>query len=226
MCRALSVSGHVQDLRPSIPRTENPSAVFHIQLCRSVSPQKWTERSRKVPPPPPHPPPPTFPPPPPSAARGNGLVCADGLWCGFSVWAPVVSYPQVENLSDCVGTSLLQLSTAGVAFHFYYIFLPFFFPHAVPSHLCPGSFTSAHLQHFPPNLPSWQPSFPSFCLTHRVVLQSLTPMIKELLTSVVTFDLLNLLCFLWRPNRQFQGIFCSFVHPKIINYSGIVTLNV
>lgn len=28
----------------------------------------------------------------------------------------------------------------------------------------PGSFTSAHLQHFPPNLPSQQPSFPSFFL--------------------------------------------------------------
>lgn len=42
----------------------------------------------------------------------------------------------------------------------------------------PGSFTSAHLQHFPPNLPSQQPSFPSFFffllnpLCHSVVTHS------------------------------------------------------
>lgn len=46
---------------------------------------------------------------------------------------------EVENLSDCVGTSLLQLSTAGVSFHFYYTFSSFcaLLLLCLCSHLCP-----------------------------------------------------------------------------------------
>lgn len=59
------------------------------------------------------------------ARGGNRLVHTGGLKCGFSGWAPAASHPQVENLSDCVGTSPLQLSTVRVPFHFHYIFPPF-----------------------------------------------------------------------------------------------------
>lgn len=72
----------------------------------------------------------------------------------------------MENLSDCVGTSLLQLLTAGVPFYFYYIFFFSFLLLTAPFSCfacaliaAPGTFTSTHPQHFSSNLLSQQSDF-------------------------------------------------------------------
>lgn len=181
-CKALCVIGHIRSQTEYCSDRKPFSGVPYLNLQECL-PWKWTEKSRKVL---------CSPPPLPSAARGNGLVCAEWLWCGFSVWAPMVSYPQVENLSDCVGTSLLQLSTAGVPFHFCYIFLPFFLPHIVssspafsslpPAPSPPLTFSTflliSHLSNHPFLLFS--------CLTHGVLLQCLTPSLMKEILALVT----------------------------------------